>query len=206
SSTANNITDNTGCKELTYIFTRGTSETGNMGAIIGPEVVSDLKSLSSNKITVQDDNTNMGTSGGSTMTSLVKQAISQNPNTNIVVSGYSQGAVIVHNTASQLSSGEIQAAVLFSDPLKAELANTLDSSKVKKFCATGNPVCKNGSDVMAHLFYSDDTQTAAQFLVSAVSFKILSRTQVYSLSYEGRVQGNIDNKKQLYLRLVLWYI
>ncbi|PWY61670.1 cutinase-domain-containing protein [Aspergillus eucalypticola CBS 122712] len=176
SSTANDVTDNTGCKELTFIFARGTSETGNMGTIVGPEVASDLKSLTSNKVAVQGvdypadwaGNADMGASGGSTMASLVKQAISQCPNTTVVVGGYSQGAMVVHNAASQLSSGEIQAAVLFGDPLKAESVDTLDSSKVKEFCATGDPVCENGSDVMAHLSYGDDAQTAAQFLVSAV--------------------------------------
>ncbi|PYH43907.1 cutinase-domain-containing protein [Aspergillus saccharolyticus JOP 1030-1] len=176
SSTANDVTDKTGCKELTFIFARGTSETGNMGTIVGPEVAADLQTLTSDKVAVQGvdypadwaGNAEMGASGGSTMASLVKQAISQCPNTKVVLGGYSQGAMVVHNAASQLSSGEIQAAVLFGDPLKAESIDNLSSSKVKEFCATGDPVCENGADVMAHLSYGDDAQTAAQFLVSAV--------------------------------------
>ncbi|PYH42560.1 cutinase-domain-containing protein [Aspergillus saccharolyticus JOP 1030-1] len=176
SSTANDVTDNTGCKELTFIFARGTSETGNMGTIVGPEVAADLQSLTSNNVAVQGvdyaadwaGNESMGAEGGPTMASLVKQAISQCPNTIVVVGGYSQGAMVVHNAASSLSSGEIQAAVLFGDPLKAESIDNLSSSKVKEFCATGDPVCENGSDVSAHLSYGDDAQTAAQFLISAV--------------------------------------
>lgn len=41
------------------------------------------------------------------------------PSTHVVVSGYSQGAMLVHNAAKSLSSdvtGKIAAAVTFGDP------------------------------------------------------------------------------------------
>ena len=53
SSTQNGVTSNTGCKELTFIFARGTTEMGNMGSVVGPEVASALQSLTGNKVTVQ---------------------------------------------------------------------------------------------------------------------------------------------------------
>ncbi|RAH72528.1 carbohydrate esterase family 5 protein [Aspergillus aculeatinus CBS 121060] len=176
SSTQNGVTSNTGCKELTFIFARGTTEMGNMGSVVGPEVASALQSLTGNKVTVQGvdypadwaGNMNMGASGGPKMASLVKQALSQCPNTKVVLGGYSQGSMVVHNAASSLSAGQIQAAVLFGDPLKMTSVGKLDSSKVKEFCAVGDPVCENGVNVMAHLSYGSDAQTAAQFLVSAV--------------------------------------
>ncbi|PYI21833.1 cutinase-domain-containing protein [Aspergillus violaceofuscus CBS 115571] len=176
SSDGLSVTSNTGCKELTFIFARGTTEMGNMGSVVGPEVASALQSLTGNKVTVQGvdypadwaGNMDLGASGGPKMASLVKQALSQCPNTKVVLGGYSQGSMVVHNAASSLSAGQIQAAVLFGDPLKMTSVGKLASSKVKEFCATGDPVCENGVNVMAHLSYGSDAQTAAQFLVSAV--------------------------------------
>ncbi|RAL13904.1 carbohydrate esterase family 5 protein [Aspergillus homomorphus CBS 101889] len=176
STTSNGVTSNSGCKEMTFIFARGTSEMGNMGSVVGPEVASNLQSLTGNKVTVQGvdypadwaGNMALGTAGGSKMATLVKQALSECPNTKVVLGGYSQGAMVVHNAASQLSAGQIQAAVLFGDPLKMQSVGKLSSSKVKEFCALGDPVCENGANVMAHLSYGSNAKEAAQFLVSAV--------------------------------------
>lgn len=53
STTANDVTDNASCKELTFIFARGSDELGNMGSIAGPPVANQLKSLTDNKVNVQ---------------------------------------------------------------------------------------------------------------------------------------------------------
>lgn len=53
SNTANGVTDNESCQPLTFIFARGTSEMGNMGSIVGPEVATQLKSLTDDKVVVQ---------------------------------------------------------------------------------------------------------------------------------------------------------
>ncbi|KAJ5860912.1 uncharacterized protein N7529_008222 [Penicillium soppii] len=172
---SNGVTSNTGCQELTFIFARGTGELGNMGSVVGPEVATQLKSLTSNKVTIQGvtysadaaGNAQLGANGGPIMAKLVKQALSQCPNTKVVVGGYSQGAMVVHNAASSLSSGQISGAVLFGDPFKAQAVSNLSDDKRKEFCATGDPVCENGFNVMAHLTYGSDAKTAAQFLVSA---------------------------------------
>jgi cutinase len=52
-STENGVTSNSGCKELTFIFARGTGELGNMGTVVGPEVAAQLKTLTSDKVTIQ---------------------------------------------------------------------------------------------------------------------------------------------------------
>jgi predicted esterase len=62
--------------------------------------------------------------------SLIQQAFTKCPDTHVVVSGYSQGAMLVHNAAKSLSSditGKITAAVTFGDPC------TLLSSTKKQF-------------------------------------------------------------------------
>ena len=40
--TANDVADNTGCREVTVIFARGTSETGNVGTVAGPPMFKSL--------------------------------------------------------------------------------------------------------------------------------------------------------------------
>lgn len=56
STTENGVTDNTGCQPLTFVFARGTGELGNMGSVVGPEVATQLKSLTGSKVTVQGVN------------------------------------------------------------------------------------------------------------------------------------------------------
>lgn len=109
----------------------------------------------------------MGSSGGPKMASLVKQALKQCPNTKVVLGGYSQGSMVVHNAANSLSADQISGAVLFGDPFKAQSVGKLDDSKRKEFCAQGDPVCLNGGNVMAHLSYGKNAEEAAKFLVDA---------------------------------------
>ncbi|PWY61885.1 cutinase-domain-containing protein [Aspergillus eucalypticola CBS 122712] len=176
SSTENGVTQHSGsCKELTFIFARGTTEIGNMGTVVGPEVASELATLTGNQVTVQgvnypadwEGNASLGSSGGPTMASYVKEALQECPNTKVVLGGYSQGAMVVHYAANELSADQLSGAVLFGDPLKMESVGKLSSSKVKEFCATGDPVCENGFNVMAHLSYGSDAKEAAEFLVQA---------------------------------------
>lgn len=56
SSTENGVSQNSGCKELTLIFARGTGELGNMGTVVGPPLASKLASLTNNKVTIQGVN------------------------------------------------------------------------------------------------------------------------------------------------------
>ncbi|KAJ5206919.1 Cutinase [Penicillium cf. griseofulvum] len=175
SSTENGVVQNSGCKEFTYIFARGTTEPGNMGLIIGPPLATKLRSLTGDKVTVQGvtypasigGNAQMGGSGGPEMAQLVGQALKQCPQTKILLGGYSQGAMAVHNAAGRLGAGQVAAAVLFGDPLKAQPVGKVPGDKVKGFCHLGDPVCLNGGDVTAHITYGRDADAAAQFLLQA---------------------------------------
>ncbi|KAE8147114.1 cutinase-domain-containing protein [Aspergillus avenaceus] len=173
--TENGVTENKGCQPLTFIFARGTTELGNMGSVVGPPVANQLSSLTGGKVTVQGvdypadaaGNAMMGASGGPKMASLIQQAKKQCPDTKVVLGGYSQGSMVVHNAANRVGADAISGAVLFGDPFKMTGVGKVDKSKVKEFCAAGDPVCENGMNVMAHLTYGADAKTAAQFLVSA---------------------------------------
>lgn len=116
----------------------------------------------------------LGADGGSAMATLVKTALKNCPNTKVVLGGYSEGAMVVHNAASSLTADQVAAAVLFGDPLKAESVGKLSTSDVKEFCATGDPVCENGANVMAHLTYGSDATTAAEFLIKAAGISTSS--------------------------------
>lgn len=109
----------------------------------------------------------MGASGGPAMAKLVKQALSQCPKTKVLLGGYSQGAMVVHNAANSLTADQITAAVLFGDPLKTQGVGKVAGDKVKEFCHLGDPVCLNGANGMAHITYGTDAEAAAKFLIEA---------------------------------------
>ncbi|KAL2869125.1 cutinase [Aspergillus lucknowensis] len=107
----------------------------------------------------------MGAAGGPQMASLVSQALKQCPKTKVVLGGYSQGAMVVHNAAGKLSAGQVVGAVTFGDPFKSQEPQNIE--KFKTWCASGDPVCLNGANIMAHLSYGSNAAEAAQFLVDA---------------------------------------
>lgn len=117
-------------------------------------------------------NANGGADGGPTMASLVKQSISQCPNSKIALSGYSQGAMVVHNAVAQqgVDASKVGAVVLFGDPFNGQSVGSVPSSKVLEICASGDQVC-NGSGTFAitqaHLSYGNNADQAASFIVSA---------------------------------------
>lgn len=181
---------------MTVIFARGTGETGNVGTVTGPPFFRALRSkLGNGRVTVQgvdypansavslpclhsedignshiyQGNANQGGDGGKTMAALVTQALTQCPNTKIVVSGYSQGAMVVHNAfRNGLSASRVSGAVLFGDPLKRSAVGDLPTARVKQFCGTSDNICGGGGDGGAtggHISYGSSADAAATFAV-----------------------------------------
>ena len=99
SDTRNEMTE---CKPVTVIFARGTIELGNVGSLAGPPFFNALDTvLGADNVGVQgvaypatiEGYLEGGDPGGATTTAtLLEQAASLCPNTQIVLSGYSQGA------------------------------------------------------------------------------------------------------------------
>ena len=104
------------------------------------------------------------------MSKLVTQSLTQCPDSKIILSGYSQGAMVVHNAASQsgFPAAKIAGVVLFGDPLNGSAVKGVDSSKVKEICANGDALCSGGGVVItpAHLSYGNNAQEAADFVKS----------------------------------------
>ena len=103
-----------GCKPITVIFARGTIELGNVGSIVGPPFFDHLDQLiGADNIAVQGVDYPAtiagyligGDPGGAQTTAdLLNQAASNCPNTQIVLSGYSQGAMEVHLGEAKVSA------------------------------------------------------------------------------------------------------
>lgn len=95
-----------GCKPITVIFARGTIELGNVGDLVGPPFFNDLDDLiGADNIavqgvdyaaTVEDYLIGGDLEGAQTTADLLDQAAKKCPDTQIVLSGYSQGAMEVH--------------------------------------------------------------------------------------------------------------
>jgi cutinase len=131
SDTENDLVDGI-CREVTVIFARGTTESGNVGALAGPPFFDALDTaLGASKVGLQGVDygaTIAGyleggdPAGASTLANLTQLASTQCPDTQIVLSGYrysttlntillnctndglSQGAQVVHLGAAKLSS------------------------------------------------------------------------------------------------------
>ncbi|PGH05821.1 hypothetical protein AJ80_08269 [Polytolypa hystricis UAMH7299] len=173
--TENGVLQNAGCQPLTLIFARGTNEPGNMGDDVGPPLATQLRSILSNRVTVQGlaypastlGNLLLGRDGAGDLVDLVYQAKTQCPSSKIALSGFSQGAMVVHRALEDLSSGDVAAVLLYGDPLRFDTLENIASSKVRNICAPGDPICQGGFDLDAHGTYGTYAREAAQFIVSA---------------------------------------
>lgn len=67
-------------------------------------------------------------------------ALASCPDTKLILTGYSQGAMVVHNAASKLKTAgsvtSVVAAVTFGDPYKTQLPAGIDTADFHTFCAS----------------------------------------------------------------------
>jgi hypothetical protein len=171
------------CTEYTVIFARGTTEPGNVGVLVGPPFFDALDSAigDSSKLTIQGVNNYSATIlgyaeggdpvGSAKMASQIEQAYSLCPSTKLTISGYSQGAQIVHNAAALIDStiaSWISSVVVFGDPDNGTAIANIAASKVDTYCNTGDNICVDGDLILpAHLLYGEDATAAAAFVVAA---------------------------------------
>ena len=118
SDTRNELSE---CKPVTVIFARGTIELGNVGSLVGPPFFNALDvAIGAENVGVQgvdypatiEGYLEGGDPGGAATTAqLLEQAASQCPDTQIVLSGYSQGAQVVH-LGEAMVSAEVAARIV----------------------------------------------------------------------------------------------
>ncbi|KAF2131840.1 carbohydrate esterase family 5 protein [Dothidotthia symphoricarpi CBS 119687] len=163
---------------MTVIFARGTGEMGNVGSVAGPPMFKVLREkLGATRVTVQGveypadagGNASMGGTGGTVMAQLVATALSQCPSTKIILSGYSQGGMVVHNAFSKgVKGAQVAGAVVFGDPFKTQAMGDLPASQVQEFCGTSDFVCGGGGQGGAtgsHISYGSSATAAADFAI-----------------------------------------
>ncbi|KAI9926226.1 hypothetical protein ASPWEDRAFT_115688 [Aspergillus wentii DTO 134E9] len=178
-----------GCKDVMFIFARGSTEIGNMGSVVGPEVCVALKgNLGADKVGCQ------GVGGAYTAglvenalpqstapqaiwaaTSYFKKAASKCPNMKIVAGGYSQGSAVIDNSVQSLSSdikSKVVGVVLFGFTRNFQDHGQIPNypkDQVKVYCALGDLVCDNTLIITpSHLTYGINAGDAASFLASKV--------------------------------------
>lgn len=116
----------------------------------------------------------MGAAGGPAMAEMISTAIAQCPGSKIVVSGYSQGAMVVHNALGRgSSSSQVAGAVLFGDPLIRQGVGSLATDKVKQFCGSSDGICGQpaGGVNGGHISYGSVAGQAADFVIGVAGLK-----------------------------------
>ncbi|KAK1997309.1 cutinase [Colletotrichum falcatum] len=180
-----------GCKAVTVLFARGTTELGTLGTIVGPGFQRSLQSaLGADSVTFEGVSypadsfgisaEAIGSGPGSVaMASQAGQWLSKCPDTKLVITGYSQGGMVVHNAAKKLGGKGVVAAVTFGDPYKGQSVSGVAAGSFKSFCAVGDSVCFAGGCASAggcgskslygHLGYGSDVSDAAAFVKSVMA-------------------------------------
>ncbi|KAK6527351.1 hypothetical protein TWF281_010531 [Arthrobotrys megalospora] len=176
-----NDLQNGDCKPFTLIFARGTTEAGNLGAVVGPPLISALGRVlpgGAGALAVQGVNYPANVAGfaaggdraGSRdMANFVSGACE---GTQVILAGYSQGAQLVHNAISQLpqaAANKIAAVVMFGDPKNGDQLGKGADAKARTFCNRGDLICRGQAVILAaHLTYGSDTGAAASFVAGLV--------------------------------------
>lgn len=101
-----------GCAPNTLIFARGTSEIGTLGETVGPALSAGLLAIASGQWSIQgvpydasiDGDDCLGLPGGQIAAQLLASVAQSCPNTKIVVSGYSEGAMVVRDVSRGVRS------------------------------------------------------------------------------------------------------
>ncbi|KAI4610349.1 hypothetical protein J4E80_008113 [Alternaria sp. BMP 0032] len=183
--TYNQLTDGTACRRVTVIYARGTTQAGNVGEANseGPTFFNALaarvggaSNLAIQGVTYPANVLGFlaggDAAGATTMFNLINQAITRCPSTKIVVSGYSQGAQLVHTATQRLSASaasRVTAVVTFGDADRDESFGSVAASKVLIICHAGDNICDNGIIITPeHRNYEIDAPTAAAFVAARV--------------------------------------
>ncbi|KAF1851323.1 carbohydrate esterase family 5 protein [Cucurbitaria berberidis CBS 394.84] len=184
-NTYNQLTDGTPCREITLIYARGTTQDGNVGAPTdeGPTFFNALASRlgGTSRLAIQGVTypanifgflAGGDAAGARTTFDLINTAITRCPSTKIIVSGYSQGAQLIHTATQRLSAAaaaRVNAVVTFGDADRDETFGPIPTSKILIICHTGDNICDNGIIVTPqHRNYEIDAPVAAQFVAARV--------------------------------------
>lgn len=176
-----------GCRPVIFLYARGSTQDGNVGSSPGPQTIDQLKAaLGSSSVAAQGLDypasllDNLRSEGcdpddADNFSALITKAATDCPSSKLVISGYSQGAALVHAAARRLGASALQkvaAAVTFGDTRKQQdggAVPNIDASRTLILCHDGDRVC-DGTLIItdAHHDYEDLSPTAVSFIAGKV--------------------------------------
>lgn len=183
--TFNQLTDGTACRPISVIYARGTNGAGNVGEAgsEGPTFFNALASRlgGASRLAIQGVNYSASVlgflaggdaAGGRTMYDLIANTVTRCPSTKIVVSGYSQGAQLVHTATQRLNAAQaarVNAVVTFGDADRDRTFGLVATDRTLIICHEGDNICENGIIITAaHRDYEKDAPAAAAFVAARV--------------------------------------
>jgi cutinase len=183
------------CTDIDVPVARGTGEPGTLGLIVGDPVYRALQRRITGR-TTSAYRVNYPASlapgsasqGNADLVQHVTRQAAACPNQRFILVGYSQGANVVDNSIGISSQGalvggpivatipaslqpRIAAILLFGNPIRAIGRSVTGpyASRTLDLCAAGDPVCQpGGTNVLAHLSYTQNADQAAAFAASRV--------------------------------------
>jgi len=221
SSTSNELLQGS-CKQVIFIWARGSTERGNMGSIIGPQVCRALKSAVGNgnvacqgvggkyTASMMDNGQERFTSQVAIdeATKLFQQAVQKCPQAKITFGGYSQGGAVMHGALMTVPLNvktHIVGGALFGDSMNGRHSNQIPNypkDRIIEVCHNGDGICapKVSGIKASHLSYGTDSsaRNAASFLAKMVkgggSPITLGPTKETTKSWEARAGGKSGRK------------
>lgn len=184
----------TNCADVDVVFARGTLELPGLGIIGGPFADAVKKALPGKDVTTfavdypADVAQLSAGAGADNMTDHIVKTAAECADTKFVIGGYSQGATVTDiaiGTKTVLGAGKsiptdlashVAAVVVFGNPQRIvgdpiTQGNGIYADKAKDFCADGDPVCRSGINVIAHIsyFFDGDIDKGATFAANQIN-------------------------------------
>lgn len=108
--------------------------------------------------------------GAANVVDLVQMTMAQCPATKLCISGYSQGAQVIHLGAKQFTQAEtdfVNSAVLWGDPYDGTAVGPVPAGKTSVDCHSLDDICYGGNVIGPdHLNYCLDADREARFAVA----------------------------------------